>query len=252
MQDEVVVVTGGSSGIGLATAAAFRERGARVWITARNREKLEDAAATLDGVSCFPSDVTRPETLTALAERIRDREGRCDVLVNSAGQLELAPAAESAAIAERLIQSNYLGVVNTVAAFLPLLRAGERRSIVNLSSFVGRLSPPYFAAYSASKHALQAYSHALRQELAPEGISVSLVLPGPVESPMTEDRLRTPMYPIPLGVPILTPDQVADAILESVFRRARERSVPKYFSPLLRLGSALPAIVDRMYRSKLI
>src|SRR5690606_41158550 len=103
-----------------------------------------------------------------------------DVLLNSAGQLALGSAEESAPeLAERLMRVNYLGLARTVAATLPLLRAGSRRSIVNLSSFAGKLTPPFWSAYCATKFAVQAYSHALRQELRPEGIHVRIVLPGP-------------------------------------------------------------------------
>ena len=250
MDGEVVLITGGSSGIGLATAAAFARRGATVWLTSRSREKLDAAAASLSHpVYTFPADVQDPASLERLIAEIRAREGRIDVLVNSAGQLDLAGADEvGTAIAERLMQVNYLGLTRMVAAALPLVRAGSRRSIVNLSSFVGRLVPPYWSAYAASKHAVQAYSHALRQELRPEKIHVGLVLPGPVLSPMTENLLRTPMYPVPFGVPVLTPDRVAEAILESVFRRRSESTVPRRFGPLLRLASAFPTLVDLIYR----
>ncbi|HUE96431.1 MAG TPA: SDR family oxidoreductase [Longimicrobiaceae bacterium] len=250
MRDEVVLITGGSSGIGLATAEAFARRGARVWLTARGEEKLARAAASLSRpVHTLPTDVEDQGSLDRLAATIREREGRLDVLVNSAGQLDLASADRGALeIAERLMRVNYLGLARTVATTLPLLRLGSRRSIVNLSSFVGRLVPPYWSAYAASKHAVQAYSHALRQELRREGFHVALVLPGPVLSPMTENLLRTPMYPVPVGVPVLPPDRVAEAILRCVFRRRVEVTVPGRFGPLLRLASAFPTLVDLLYR----
>lgn len=249
MEDRVVLITGGSSGIGLATAELFHSRGARVWITARNEERLAQAARSISSnVQFFPSDVTDEASLRGLATRIRDSEGHLDVLINSAGQLDLGRAEESVDVAERLIQANYLGVARTVAALLPLVRDADRGSIVTLSSFVGRLVPPYWSAYAASKYALQAYCHSLRQELHPEGIHVGLVLPGPVRSPMTEDRLGTPMYPVPWGVPVIAPDRVAQAILDAVFRRTPEVSVPRRFLPLLRFASAFPRVVDLFYR----
>jgi NAD(P)-dependent dehydrogenase (short-subunit alcohol dehydrogenase family) len=249
MKNEVVLITGGSSGIGLAAAAQFRDRGARVWITARNEEKLSRAADTLGGsVRYLASDVTDVASLEALARVIAKEEGRIDVVVNSAGQLELGPAAETVAMAERLMAVNYLGVLKTVAATLPLVRAGSRKSIVILSSFSGRLAPPYFAAYSATKYALQAYASSLRQELRREKIHVGLVLPGPVDSPMTENLLRSPMFPVPFGVPVITVDRAAGAIVDCVLERKAELPVPGYFHSMLRLGSAFPGVVDLMYR----
>lgn len=249
MRDEVVLVTGGSSGIGLAAARRFAEQGARVWITARDEQKLALAARQLGPEVRFaPADVTEPGSLAALVEAIRERDGHLDILLNSAGQLALGSAEASAdALAERLMRVNYLGLTRVVAATLPLLRAGSRRSIVNLSSFVGKLTPPYWSAYAASKHAVQSYSHALRQELRPERIHVGIVMPGPVLSPMTEDLLRTPMYPVPFGVPVITPDRVAQAILACIRNRRAEVTVPTRFGLLLRLGAAFPRIVDLFY-----
>lgn len=249
MKNEVVLITGGSSGIGLAAAARFRDRGARVWITARNEEKLSRAAESLGGsVRYIPSDVTDAPSLANLARVLEREEGRIDVVVNSAGQLELAPAADSVEMAERLMAVNYLGVLKTVSATLPLIRKGSRKSIVILSSFSGRLAPPYFAAYSATKYALQAYASSLRQELRREKIHIGLVLPGPVASPMTEDLLGSAMFPVPIGVPVITVDRAAGAILECVSRRRSELPVPRHFHPLLRIGSAFPGIVDLLYR----
>ena len=206
------------------------------------------AASVREGVTPFPADVTDRASLEALVGAIREREGRLDVLLNSAGQLELAGVGDSAGeIAERLMRVNYFGLTRAVAACLPLLRAGSRRSIVNLSSFVGRMVPPYWSSYAASKHAVMAYSHALRQELRPEGFHIGVVLPGPVESPMTEGLLNTRMYPVPFGVPVIAPEKVADAIIRCVLRRRREVIVPGRFGPLLRLASAFPRLVDLFY-----
>src|SRR5262245_26376781 len=148
MRDEVVLITGGSSGIGLAAARRFALLGARVWLTARGEERLVSAAAEIGGaVHAFPADVTDPSSLEALVGALSQREGKVDVLINSAGQLDLATAGESAGdLAERLMRVNYFGLTRVVGAVLPLLRAGSRKSIVNLSSFVGRLAPPYFSA----------------------------------------------------------------------------------------------------------
>jgi NAD(P)-dependent dehydrogenase (short-subunit alcohol dehydrogenase family) len=249
VRGEVVLITGGSSGIGLAAARLFLARGARVWLTARDEGKLGQAVEGLGPGADFASaDVTDPASLDRLVARIGERDGRLDVLLNSAGQLQLGNVSESAPeMAERLMRVNYIGTARVVAATLPLLRQGSRRSIVNLSSFVGRIAPPFWSAYAATKHAVQAYTHSLRQELRPEKFHVGLVLPGPVESPMTDGLLRTPYYPIPIGVPVIQTEQVADAIVGCVLRRRREVTVPGRFGPLLRLGSAFPRLVDLLY-----
>lgn len=250
MEGEVVLITGGSSGIGLATANLFSSRGATVWLTSRSEAKLAAAASQLSHpVRTFAADVSDPESLRRLLSAVEESHGRLDVLINSAGQLELCGVEDSAAgAAERLIEVNYLGLARAVAASLPLLRNGTRRSIVNLSSFVGKLVPPYWSAYAASKHAVQAYSHALRQEMRVEGIHVGIVMPGPVASPMTQGVLKTPMYPLPFGVPVLPPDRIAEAILDCVLKRRVEVTVPRRFGPILRLAAAFPLLVDVFYR----
>jgi short-subunit dehydrogenase len=250
LRGEVVLVTGGSSGIGLAAAHAFAAEGARVILAARDRQRLEAAARAVGGATrTLPVDTTDAASVAALARAVEETEGRLDVLVNCAGQLEIGPAEESGPeLAERLIRANYLGVVNVVHAFLPLLRKGKRRSIVNVSSMAGKIAPPYMAAYSASKFALNGYTHALRQELRGEGFHLALVSPGPVDTPMTEGRLRTRYYPLLPGVKVVTAGVAARAVVQAVKRRATEVIVPRRYSLLVRLGLAFPGIVDRVYR----
>jgi short-subunit dehydrogenase len=251
MTGKVVVVTGGSSGIGLAAAGLFSRRGDRVWLVARDPARLEAAATSIGtGVRTIPADVGDPASLLQLRNTLEREEGRIDVLVNSAGQMELMRAediCDGIDIAERLVRVNYLGTARVTSALLPLIRAGETRSIVNLSTWAAKISPPFMAAYSASKFALTAYTHALRQELRHEGFHVGLVLPGPVATAMIADRIETPMYPRPFGVPIVPPEAVARAILRCSDRRRSEVFVPGHFALLMRLGSAFPGLVDAFY-----
>jgi short-subunit dehydrogenase len=142
---------------------------------------------------------------------------------------------------------NYLGAVNMIDAVLPLLRLGGRRSIVNVSSLAGKLAPPYMAAYAASKFALTAYTHSLRQELAPEGFHVGLVSPAPVDTPMIRGRVRTRYYPLPPGIGVLTPEATAKEIFRLVLFRTTDRTLPGRLSPLVRLGQAFPRLVDGVY-----
>jgi short-subunit dehydrogenase len=249
MQGEVVLVTGGSSGIGLAAARRFVERGARVWLVARDAQRLEQAASSIGSAGAIPADITDPSSVQRLVQTLREREGRLDVLVNSAGQFDIGHAdADAAEMLERLLRVNCIGPARLIAAALPLVEAGSRKSIVNLSSVAGKLTPPFWSAYSASKYALQAYTHSLRQELRARGIHVGLVLPGPVESPMIENHVGTPMYPLPVGVPVVKPDRVAQAILECIFKRRAEVVVPNRFRPIVRVSAAFPGLVDLFYR----
>ena len=160
MRGEVVVVTGGSSGIGLAVAEEFARREARVVVVARDGARAREVAASLPGEArAIAANVGSVESIAAMMEDVRRTEGRIDVLVNSAGRFEVGPAeAAGAELAAELIEVNYLGAVRTIHAALPLLRQGRRRSIVTLSSIAGKLAPPFFAAYSGSKFALHGLS----------------------------------------------------------------------------------------------
>lgn len=250
MRDEVVLVTGGSSGIGLATAHRFAREGARVVLAARTAETLQAAAGAVGPrARAVVADLADMASVRALADDIAAREGRLDVLVNCAGQLEIGPAeAGGLEVAERLLRVNYLGAVAAIEACLPLLRSGGRRSIVNVSSVAGKLAPPFMAAYAASKFALTGYTHALRQELAPQGIHVGLVSPGPVDTPMIQGRVRTRYYPLLPGVPVITADEAAAAIVRCVRRRSAEVVAPWHMGGAARLGLAFPRAVDLAYR----
>lgn len=250
LDGEVALVTGGSGGIGLEIARALSQAGARVWISARNPEGLEAAAAELDGdVQTFAADCSDRESLAALVAHIGREDGRLDLLVNSAGQMEVGPDEElGAAVAEQLMRCNYLGVIHSIHACLPLLRQGQRRSIITLSSVAGCISPPWMAAYAASKYALNGHLRSLRQELSPEGFHVGLLMPGPVVSSMTEDRLHGEYYRLPPGTPVARSSQVAAACMKMLRRRKAERFVPLRFALDGRLGAAWPEMVDRIYR----
>lgn len=249
MQDEVVLVTGGSSGIGLAAARLFARGGARVVLVARDAARLAVAVEGIGSAArAVPADITVPADARRIADDVAAREGRLDVLINCAGQFDVGPADEAGAeLADRLVRVNYLGAVNVIHATLPLLRAGRRRSIVNVSSMAGKVAPPYMAAYAASKFALAGYTHSLRQELRTEGFHVGLLSPSPVDTPMIEGRVGTRYYPLPPGIGVLTADTVAAAIVRLVRRRSADRTIPGRLSPLVRLGQAFPLLVDAVY-----
>jgi len=242
-----VLVTGASSGIGRAVAAAMADVAAPLFVAGRDGRRLE---AIPGDVIPVVLDVTEPEAVRRMAEVVATAAGRLDVLVNCAGQLEVGPAEVlGPEVAERLMRVNYLGTVAVIHACLPLLRKGRRPVIVNVASIAGRMAPPYMAAYAASKFAVSGYSAALRQELRPEGIHVALVLPGPVDTPMVSGRLGGPYYPLPPGVPILTAERVAQVICSVIQNRISQAVVPSRLAPAIELGSAFPKLVDYLYRA---
>ena len=191
----VILVTGSSSGIGRATAIEAARRGHRVFATARNRNDLADLERP-DGLETLALDVTDGVSIRAAVESALARAGRLDALVNNAGYAQYG-AAEEVTLDEWRAQFevNLFGAIAATQAVLPSMRRQRAGTIVNVSSVSGRVAIPFAAPYSASKHALEAVSDALRIELAAFGVRVVLVEPGPIETRFTE-RARSIVAPL--------------------------------------------------------
>jgi short-subunit dehydrogenase len=183
-QAKRVVITGASSGFGEGAVRAFADKGYRVWGTmrdadGRNAGKKAALEALSKNVSVIDMDVASDESVAAGFARIL-AQGPVDVLVNNAGIMYLGiTEAFSIAQAKEQMETNYYGAIRTMQAVLPGMRAARSGLIINCSSLVGQISPPFFSTYSATKHALEGYTQGLRYELSPFGIDVAIVEPGP-------------------------------------------------------------------------
>ncbi len=184
LKGAVVVITGASSGIGEAAAIAFARRGARLELGARRLEKLNTVArkcrqAGSPDVNVRLLDVGQRASARAfIAAVLRDHE-RLDVLVNNAGTGWVGRAHQMPEEKiDELITTNLKGVINTTQAALPWMLERRRGVIINVASVAGFRPSPYSAVYSATKHAVVGFSHALRGELAGTGVKVCVVYPG--------------------------------------------------------------------------
>lgn len=191
----VILVTGCSSGIGRATALEAARRGHRVFASARNRNDLADLEPP-ENLETLTLDVTDAGSIRSAVEAAVARGGRLDALVNNAGYGQYG-AAEEVTLEEWRAQFevNLFGAIAAIQAVLPAMRRQMSGTIVNVSSVSGRVAVPFAAPYSASKHALEAVSDALRVELSPFGIRVVLIEPGPIETRFT-DRARSIVAPL--------------------------------------------------------
>lgn len=182
--NKVVVITGCSSGFGEGAVKAFADQGYRVYGTlrdsmGRNAAKKTALEAYSSLVSVIEMDVTSDASVTAAFAKIL-AQGSVDVLINNAGVMYLGiTEAFSIAQAKEQMETNYYGAVRTMQAVLPAMRAAKSGLIINTSSLVGQISPPFFATYSATKHALEGYTQGLRYEVSPFGVDVTIVQPGP-------------------------------------------------------------------------
>jgi NADP-dependent 3-hydroxy acid dehydrogenase YdfG len=217
LKDKCVLVTGGGSGIGLAVARLFLEAGARVAIAGRNADRLRRAADTLRGgdqLSTHVADVSSADQAEALVRDVTARLGRIDILVNNAGAnikartfRELTPESWN-----YLLGANLHGAFYCTRAVLPAMRERKDGLIINVNSISGKRSNPLGGVgYNAAKFALRGLAMGLAAEEKGNGIRVTSIYPGEVDTPILENR------PSPLSDEhrrtILLPEDVAEAVL---------------------------------------
>ena len=184
LQGKSVLVTGGTSGIGLATAQLFLQQGARVAITGRSAEALANAQKQLgDQVLALRSDTSKLSDIDALANTLRDKWGQLDAVFVNAGIAKFAPLADSSeALWDETFAINLKGAFFTVKAFAPLVRDGG--AFVLNTSVVDEKGMPNTSVYSASKAGLRSLARTLASELVARRIRVNAVSPGPIETPI--------------------------------------------------------------------
>jgi NAD(P)-dependent dehydrogenase (short-subunit alcohol dehydrogenase family) len=183
LEGKVAVITGGSSGIGLATAKRFLEEGAHVVITGRREQELAQAAASIAGhITTVMGDVSRLEDLDRLYAVVKEKHGHIDILFANAGAGTVAPLATATeAHFEQIFDVNVKGLFFTVQKALPLFADGG--SIILTSSVSNVLGLPGFSAYAASKAAVRNFARAWTLELKDRKIRVNCVSPGPTDTP---------------------------------------------------------------------
>jgi NAD(P)-dependent dehydrogenase (short-subunit alcohol dehydrogenase family) len=195
MAERAALITGGSSGIGLAAARVLGEEGYSITLSARRPEKLEDAAEGLRGggleVEAVPANMAKEEEVQALAKRHGERFGRLDVLMNNAGLGIGAPIADTETKKLDLqLDVNLRAVYLMTRECIPLLKeagAEHRRALIlNTASIAGKHGEAWLSAYSATKFAVVGLSQAMHNELSNDGIKVTALCPAFVDTPMTE------------------------------------------------------------------
>ena len=239
LRDKVALVTGASSGIGLAVARQIVHRGGRVALVARTEATLIEVARDLgeSRTACFPLDVRDAAAVGALPERVVAKLGRLDVLVNNAGANHRGEFLErTAEDILAILGTNLLAPVLLTRATIPFLAAGS--VIVNVASLAGKIPVPHEATYCSSKAGLRAFSRALDVELKERGIRVSCVNPGPVDTGFLGDILNVP--DLVFSQPMSTAAQVADAVMLAIDSGALEIDVPAVSGKLATLGYLSP------------
>ena len=243
VRNKVVVITGGSSGIGLATARRVAEAGAVTVIVARGEEELLRARYQMRAaggkVSAYTADLADMADCDRLVAQVLEDHGHVDILINNAGRsirrsIELSY--DRFHDFERTMQLNYFGSLRLIMGFLPTMTRRRRGHVINISSIGVLASSPRFSAYVASKAALDAFSSCARGELSGRGISFTTVNMPLVKTPMIAP---TRMYE---SVPTLTPEEAADLVVRGIIDR------PSRVATRLGLfASVLHALVPQAY-----
>ncbi len=214
-----VLITGGSSGIGLATAKALSDEGAEIIITARSKEKLKKTAEIIKGnVSTYTTDVSDLKQVLSLAENVRSDHGNIDVLINSAGIVHPGTLKDlSMEQIDSTLDIDLKGTIHVTKAILPLIRSPGY--IVNISSVAGFIGIYGYTAYSAAKFGIWGFSQSLRMELEPEDIGVAVVFPPDTNTPQLEFENRTKpeeLKEIAGAITPISPDKVAASIIKGM------------------------------------
>lgn len=230
----LALITGGSSGIGFALAKQLAEAGARVWLLARGKERLQSAFTTLFGPNggnhgMLAADVSDWKQMQSTLQRFQSEVGVPDLLINSAGVTEPGYVDEIPVETYReVMEIDYLGTVHATKAVLPGMLQRGSGDIVNISSAGGFVTGPGYAAYSPSKFAVRGFSDALRAEVKPRGLRVFLVYPPNTDTPQRAYEVSRQSPEIhsldenaglgPWKFGVLSASQVAEAILKGVQR----------------------------------
>lgn len=219
---KVAVVTGGNSGIGLATARRFREEGAKVVISGRDQKTLDEAVKTIGGdVVAVRGDVSKLADLDKLYKTVAEKFGKIDVLFANAGIAKFAPVADSSeTMFDETFDVNVKGVYFAIQKALPLLNDGA--SIIINSSVVNETGVAGASVYAATKAAVRSFARTLTTELIDRGIRVNVVSPGPITTPifgrmgLPQEALDQFSRDVVAKIPMKRfgkPEEVADAVL---------------------------------------
>ena len=221
MSDRTVVVTGGASGIGRATALLLARNGARVLVgdvdVAGGTGIAENAAEKGLTVKFFPLDLADPNSIARFADVVRDDISRVDVLVNGAGWDRIQSFMENPPeLWDKLIAINLMGAIHLTRALLPPMITARRGKIVNIASDAGRVGSMGETVYSAAKGGLIAFTKSLAREMARSRINVNCICPGPTDTPLfatLPERLREALVSAIPFRRIATPQEIAEAVM---------------------------------------
>lgn len=255
--DQVIWITGASSGIGEALAHAFDAEGARLILSARREDHLfrvrDQCSRSPESVAILPMDMMDLDTMPATVSRALALCGHIDILVHNAGIGQRDRAVETDIAVDRwIMETNFLGPVALTKAVLPSMLARKQGHLVVISSVVGKIGVPGRTSYSASKHALQGFFDALRAEVWRQNIAVTLICPGYVHTDFSRHAMQGDGTPSGIMDPRIangiSAEACAAAILKAVCRKKEEAYIGGWETYGIYLKAWIPSLVSRILR----
>ncbi|MCX2740781.1 SDR family oxidoreductase [Pontibacter anaerobius] len=250
LRDQVIVITGASSGIGLATARAAARKGARLVLASRNQERLAiiEEQLMLEGAQAthVVADVGNREDVQRIADAAIEKFGGFDTWINNAGVSIYGKLADvSDEDSRRLFDTNFWGVVSGSLIAANYLR-NQGGAIINLGSELSDVAIPLQGMYSASKHAVKGFTDALRMELEEDEapVSVTLIKPAGINTPYPEHARNYTEYELTLPPPVYEPEEVANAILYAAEHPERDIYIGSGSKMMSSLNKYAPSLVD--------
>jgi short-subunit dehydrogenase len=253
LNEQVVVITGASSGIGMATAVLAAQRGAKVVLSARSQDACKEIVAQItakDGIAIFvPCDVTDRQQITQLAATAIESFGRIDTWVNNAGQGMYGRLDEvSEEDSRRLFDINFWGIYNGSLAALPHLKK-QGGALINLGSEVSEAVVPLQGMYATTKHAVKGFTDALRveiEEVDEEPVSITLIQPTATDTPFPQHAKNYMDEEPKLPTPLDDPKDVAEAILNAAVSHTRSKKVGLMSKVNTATAKLVPSLADKV------
>jgi short-subunit dehydrogenase len=251
LRDQVVVITGASTGIGKSYAIALAREGAKIVLAARTASKIEELAEEIKvkynvETLAVPTDVSKEEEARNLIERALDRFGHIDILINNAGIATYGYFHNNnIEDLKKIMDVNFWGAVYCTHAVIPSMITRGKGKIVNISSFVGKRAVPVMAGYSASKYALGGFSESLRVEVKKYGIDVTVIYPTSTRTEIVNNALDTGKIKFGANVG-MTSDRVARETINAILDNKRDHVIGIGENIALSINNRFPSLVDRV------
>lgn len=243
-KSKTVLITGATSGVGYALTKRLLAEGHKVWALGRNLEVLQQLK--MDGAWVFPVDLSQTEEMDTFLQMVDTP----DIVVFSAGVGSFSYTYEvTDAEIDKTMTLNAVAPMQFTRRLLPRMMEKNNGQFIFLGSQAGKVSTPKASVYAASKHALIGYTNALRMELAAFQIDVTVIHPGPIDTPFLDLADTTGNYRTSVGSHLLSVEKVVDAIVDAIRKPVREVDLPWYMGITSKLYAVIPRFIERVGRN---